>query len=107
MKEKKGKKNTGNERKLRHLHSLVLLNSEGNILKVFKTEDKEFIILDEQKEIIATLSSDELFYFSRGELKLVDSIGKIFDYTTFVSDMKPKLSVVDEFIGIDKTSSTN
>lgn len=107
MKENKRKRNNANERKLRNLPSLVLLNSEGDILKVFKTEDKEFIILDEQKEIIATLNSNEIFYFSRGELKLVDSTGKVFDYTTFVSGMKPSLDVLDEFIGIGKTDITN
>ena len=87
-------------KQFRGLPSVVLLNSEGDILKAFKTE-KGFMIMDEYKEIIATLNQDELFNFTRGNLTLTNSKDEFFDYTTFSGDMKPNLKMLDEFIGVD------
>lgn len=91
--------------KYKGLPSVVLLNSEGDILKAFKTE-QGFMIMDEYKEIIATLSQDELFDFTRGKLTLTNSKDEFFDYTTFSGGMKPNLKMLDEFIGIDNSGFT-
>jgi hypothetical protein len=91
--------------KYKGLPSVVLLNSEGDILKAFKTE-QGFMIMDEYKEIIATLNQDELFDFTRGKLTLTNSKDEFFDYTTFSGDMKPNLKMLDEFIGIDTNGLT-
>lgn len=80
--------------------SVVLLNSEGDILKAFRTE-KGFIILDEYRETIATLDKDEIYDFTRGELDLKDSRGRVYNYMRFPSSMKPDLKMLDEFIGVD------
>ena len=94
-----------NNKLYKGLPSVVLLNSEGDILKAFKTE-QGFMIMDEYKEIIATLNQDELFDFTRGKLKLTNSKGEFFDYTTFSGGMKPNLKMLDEFIGIDNSGFT-
>ena len=80
--------------------NVVLLNSEGDILKAFKTE-QGFIILDEHRETIATLNEEEIFDFTRGNLELTDSKGKIFNYMEFPNSMKPNLKMLDEFIGLN------
>lgn len=87
------------------LPSVVLLNSEGDILKAFKTQ-QGFMIMDEYKEIIATLTQDELFDFTRGKLELTNSKNEKFIYTTFSGSMKPDLKMLDEFIGIDTNGFT-
>lgn len=61
-----------NNKQYKGLPSVVLLNSEGDILKAFKTE-KGFMIMDEYKEIIATLNKDELYEFTRGLLTITNS----------------------------------
>ena len=87
------------------LPSVVLLNSEGDILKAFKTE-QGFMIMDEYKEIIATLNKNELFNFTRGKLTVTNSKGEVFNYTEKAGSMKPDLKMLDEFIGIDTSGFT-
>ncbi len=85
--------------------SVVLLNSEGDILKAFRTE-QGFVILDEHRETIATLTKKEIYNFTRGVLELTDSKGKIFNYMEFSGSMKPDLRMLDEFIGVDTSGLT-
>lgn len=92
-------------RQYKRLPSVVLLNSEGDILKAFKTQ-KGFVIMDQFKEIIATLNQDELFDFTRGKLTLTNSKGEVFNYTEKAGSMKPDLKMLDEFIGIDTSGFT-
>ena len=87
------------------LPSVVLLNSEGDILKAFRTE-QGFMIMDEFREIIATLNQDEMYDFTRGKLTITNSKGEIFDYTKFAGTMKPDLKMLDEFIEIDTNGLT-
>lgn len=94
-----------NNKQYRGLPSVVLLNSEGDILKAFKTE-KGFVIMDEYKEIIATLNKDELYEFTRGLLTVTNSKGEVFNYTEKAGSMKPDLKMLDEFIGIDTSGFT-
>ena len=82
--------------------NVVLLNSEGDILKAFRTE-QGFVILDEYRETIATLDKGEIYDFTRGDLELTDSKGKVFNYMRFPGSMKPDLKMLDEFIGVDTT----
>lgn len=85
--------------------SVVLLNSEGDILKAFRTE-QGFVILDEYRETIATLNKDEIYEFTRGGLDLKDSKGRVYNYMKFPGSMKPDLKMLDEFIGVDTTGLT-
>lgn len=81
--------------------SLVLLNAEGNILKVFKLGDEKFMLLDEYKEHVGTLSSKLIYDFTRGDLTIVNSIGEELNYMKFPGSMKPDLKELDIFIGVD------
>ena len=87
-------------RQYKTLPSVVLLNSEGDILKAFKKEEM-FIIIDEHKEIIDTLTKEQLFDFTRGGITLTNSKGVVFNYTEQPGTMKPNLKMLDEFIGVD------
>lgn len=82
------------------LPSVVLLNSEGDILKVFKTE-QGFMVMDQHKEIVASMNAEELHQFTRGELNITDSQGREFNYSEYPMSMKPNLKMLDEFIGIN------
>ena len=92
-------------RQYKRLPSVVLLNSEGDILKAFKTK-QGFVIMDEHKEIIATLTQDELYEFTRGLLTVTNSKGEVFNYSEKAGSMKPDLKMLDEFIGIDTSGLT-
>jgi hypothetical protein len=92
-------------RQYKRLPSVVLLNSEGDILKAFKTK-QGFVIMDEYKEIIATLTQDELYEFTRGLLTVTNSKGEVFNYSEKAGSMKPDLKMLDEFIGIDTSGLT-
>ena len=83
------------------LPSVVLLNSESDILKVFKTV-QGFMVMDQHKEIVATMTDEELYDFTRGNLTITDSQGREFNYSEFPLSMKPNLTMLDEFIGINK-----
>ena len=85
--------------------SLELLNSEGCILKAFKTQDG-FMLLDEHRELIGLLTDKQMFQYTRGELKVVDSIGRDLTYSIFPGSMKPNLKELDEFIGVDSSNFT-
>ena len=80
--------------------SIELLNSEGCILKAFKTNEG-FMLLDEHRELIAILNDKQMFNYTRGMLSLVDSKGKDLTYTIYSGGMKPDLRQLDEFIGVD------
>jgi len=92
-------------RQYKRLPSVVLLNSEGDILKAFKTK-QGFVIMDEYKEIIAALTQDELYEFTRGLLTVTNSKGEVFNYSEKAGSMKPDLKMLDEFIGIDTSGLT-
>lgn len=80
--------------------SIELLNSEGCLLKAFKTQDG-YIMLDEHRELIGILSDKQMFNYTRGELDIVDSEGRDLNYMKYPGSMKPNLKELDEFIGID------
>lgn len=85
--------------------SIVLLNSEGDILKTFKTSEG-FMLLDEHRELIGILTDKEMFKYTRGELQIINSKGEDLTYTNFSGGMKPELRKLDEFIGVDTTKFT-
>jgi hypothetical protein len=80
--------------------SIELLNSEGAILKAVKTP-LGFAITDQKKEVVEVLSEEEIFKFTRGEITITDSLGRVWDYSKQPGSMKPNLKKLDEFIGVD------
>lgn len=79
---------------------IELLNSEGAILTATKTP-LGFAITDQAKEVVDVLTSEEIFKFTRGEINITDSKGKIWNYSKQPGSMKPDLKRLDEFIGVD------
>ena len=84
-------------KELKKLPNLVLLNSEGNILTAYKTEDK-FYMVDEHKKTIGTLTEAEIVNFTNGEMILTSSDGEVFFYTSYVQSMRPNTDMLNEFI---------
>jgi len=94
--------------------TIVLLNSEGDILTLKKVYDTRYIgltitwfsVIDQHKQVIGTLSKEQVFNFTRGNLDLFDSKQRHFRYSNFPGSMKPDLKTLDEFIGVDTTNKT-
>jgi hypothetical protein len=86
--------------KTKKYQSIDLLNSEGALLKAFKTEIG-FLILDQHKEIIALKSKSELMDFIYNNEPITDSVGKIFYYIDYEQDMKPDSERLNSFIWVD------
>lgn len=84
-------------KELKKLPKLVLLNSEGDILTAYKAEDK-FYIIDEYKKIIGELTNEDFSLFINGLTMLITSKGEMIFYNSFVSSMKPKENVLKKFI---------
>jgi hypothetical protein len=80
--------------------SIELLNSEGCILKAFKTQEG-FMMLDEHRELIGVLTDKQIFNYTRGQLDLIDSEGRNLNYSQYPGSMKPDLKELDVFLGID------
>jgi hypothetical protein len=80
--------------------SIELLNSEGPILKTFKTQDG-YMMIDEHQELIAILNDKNIYNYVSGKLSLIDSEGRDLKYSDYSSGMKPELSKLCEFLGID------
>lgn len=86
--------------KTKKYESIDLLNSEGAILKAYKTEIG-FLILDQHKEIIALKSKSELMDFIYNNEPIIDSVGKTYYYKDYHIDMKPNLDILNSFIWTD------
>jgi hypothetical protein len=91
--------------KTKKYQSISLLNSEGDILKAFKTP-AGFLIIDQHNEVLKCLNNKELEDYTRGKFPIIDSKGKSWDYGKEPGCMKPDLKKLDEFIGIDTTGKT-
>lgn len=82
---------------LKKLPSLVLLNSEGNILTAYKNVD-EFYMVDQFKKTIDVLIESEIVDFINGYSKLTNSEGEVFDYPTYSKGMCPSIEAIEKFI---------
>lgn len=82
--------------------SIILLNSEGNILTAYKTMDG-YMMIDEHRELIAILNDKNIFNYISGKLSLIDSEGRDLKYSNYSSGMKPDFSKISEFFGFDAT----
>jgi hypothetical protein len=86
--------------KTKHYESIDLLNSEGAILKTFKTPIG-FLILDQYKEIIALKNKSELMDFIFNDEPIIDSIGTVIYYKEKDDGMKQNIDVLSKFIWVD------
>lgn len=84
-------------KELNKLPNLVLLNSEGNILTAYKTNDK-FYMVDEYKKTIGVLTEAEIVAFTNGDSTLISSEDEVLNYPTFSQGMRPNFDMLNEFI---------
>ena len=84
-------------KELKKLPSLILLNSEGDILTAYKNVD-EFYMVDEFKKTIDILVEEEIVDFVNGYSKLTNSEGEVLDYPTYSEGMRPSIEKIEIFI---------
>lgn len=84
-------------KELKKLPTLVLLNSEGNILTAYKNVD-EFYMVDEYKKTIGVLSEEELRKFVIGVTTLTSTKDEVMIYPSYSQGMRPNLDVIYKFI---------
>ena len=83
---------------LNSARSIDLLNSEGPILKLIKS-NTGFTVIDEWKVKIATLTRDEIIQFIEGNLAIIDSHDQYWEYPNISTGMKLNIPDILEFIG--------
>ena len=84
-------------KELKKLPNLVLLNSEGNILTAYKTDNK-FYMLDVNKKTIGVLTEAEIIAFTNGDSTLTSSEDEVLNYPTYSEGMRPKFDILNGFI---------
>lgn len=80
----------------------TLLNSEGPILTVKKSDIDEYVIYDKEDSIVDILDNEQMYKFTRGEL-ILHGLLSDYHYSSYPGSMKPDLKRLDEFIGVDTT----
>jgi hypothetical protein len=79
------------------IYQIDLVNSEGPLLKLIKSK-KSFIVVDEWKVQLATLSKEEVIDFIDGNFNLTDSHGRVWNYPKVSSGMRQKTEKILDFI---------
>jgi hypothetical protein len=77
---------------------LGLLNYEGDVLKMKKAGEDEFVIYDQWNSIVEILTQDELFEFLDGIRPLTDSSGKTWNWADEHREAKTSLRRIFEYI---------
>jgi len=78
--------------------SIDLVNSEGPILKLIKSNNR-FTVTDEWQVKVATLTRDEILQFIEGDLTIIDSHNQSWEYPNISTGMKLNIPDILEFIG--------
>jgi hypothetical protein len=68
---------------------IVLLNSEGPILKAKKTDSDEYVLYDKEDTIVDILSTSQFTDFVYNNVPLTGTDGKQIYYYSYPPDMKP------------------
>ena len=83
-------------KKTNSIISIELLNYEGPVLVAHSArKNKIFIITDEHKNIIEVFSYKKFAKFLNGDLDIVDSTGRRFNYLSATNDAKPNLFLLE------------
>lgn len=78
--------------------SIELLNFEGPVLMAHKRMNL-FVVTDQWKEVVAIMLDDELRRFIDGEITIVDSHNKEWNFVNEHSGAKPSPQALEEFLG--------
>jgi hypothetical protein len=77
---------------------IVLLNSEGPILKAKKTDADEYVLYDKEDTIVDILSTSQFTDFVYNNVPLTGTDGKQIYYDSYSLDMKPEKEDLEIFI---------
>jgi hypothetical protein len=89
-----------------HFGTIQLLNSERCLLKALKITLDTFEIQDMYRDSIAVLSKDEMDKFVHGMSTITNpKTGQVYDYSKYSDSMKPNISELYKFIGLDITTN--
>jgi hypothetical protein len=77
---------------------IVLLNSEGPILKAKKTDADEYVLYDKEDTIVDILSTSQFTDFVYNNVPLTGTDGKQIYYYSYPPDMKPEKEDLEIFI---------
>jgi hypothetical protein len=77
---------------------IVLLNSEGPILKAKKTDSDEYVLYDKEDTIVDILSTSQFTDFIYNNVPLTGTDGKEIYYDSYSLDMKPEKEDLEIFI---------
>jgi hypothetical protein len=77
---------------------LPLLNYEGDVLKLKKIDDNEYVIYDQWDSIVDVLSRKELFDALDGRRELTDSSGKTWNWIKEHQDARTPLAIIARYI---------
>jgi hypothetical protein len=83
------------------MKKLGLINYEGDCLKAVK-EDDMIKIIDQYGKTTNTLTEQQFLLFINGSLEIVDSKGKVWNYTKESEEAKPTLRKVVDFLEPNK-----
>ena len=77
---------------------LSLINYEGDNLWAIKVEEDKFIVYDQHECIVDILDFVSFCSFLDGDINLIDSDGKIWNYLKESQSSKSKINVIFDFI---------
>lgn len=78
--------------------SLGLINYEGAVIKAYKTNKKEFILIDCHGELIDLYSYAKLVDFLNGVTTITISSGEVYNYLEQHQNARPKPDVLSDFL---------
>jgi hypothetical protein len=85
---------------LENKQTLSLLNSEGDILKAIKLFNKDgvdsYVIVDQYRKTVATLSREDLLSYYHGNFDIIDSNGRSYNFKK-CDAAKPKMTQLIDF----------
>jgi hypothetical protein len=61
--------------------TIGLINYEGDVLKLLKASENEYVIYDQWDSIVDILNEDKFFSWLDGQISLTDSEGRKWSYT--------------------------
>jgi hypothetical protein len=77
---------------------LGLINYEGDVLKMRKVSDDEYVIYDQWDSIVEIMNRERFCEWLDGDFPLIDSQGKHWVYTEQHRDARQALNVIFEYI---------
>ena len=92
------------KRSLGKYPNIGLINYEGDVIKVYKIKEKEFILIDCHGELIDLYSYTKLIDFLNGVTTITISSGEVYNFLEQHPNARAKPDVLTEFLKFENTS---